>query len=401
MSLRYPIHLLTALLILASAQVAWTQNATTEPATTAPAASAPVDAQAAALADNAKDQQAILQQMASLPDLGTFDIHQVMRLKIEDGHLCVYTSLGETPRRAKLKLKDMTGFCTVQIQGKQGPGESRARLVNFEYWQFDRPGTLVVNTDLMAVAGNVQVTQSSESLGDNWNISLIDNRGLAAVNDPTPVHLHVQRYSTFGNSQPLRLELEAPTIADLRRQYAQETERYLRPILRDLRLNASLFAIDAKLAWQVFADRYPLDPALPAKVRALVAQLGSDEFKERERASAQLKAIGQPAAIVVQRLNDATLSPEQRNRIDNFLVPYRTLGPGDAHHLSTDVGFLLGCLDGDDDALRVVALDQLRKVTGQTLAFDLHASDDDRCLRVDQLRQQLLPPRATVPTTDH
>jgi hypothetical protein len=63
----------------------------------------------------------------------------------------------------------------------------------------------------------------------------------------------------------------------------------------------------------------PVAPADPERLARLVRQLDSDDFRERERATAALRELGQPAERGLKQALTAERSAEARKRIGRLL----------------------------------------------------------------------------------
>jgi hypothetical protein len=63
----------------------------------------------------------------------------------------------------------------------------------------------------------------------------------------------------------------------------------------------------------------PVSPATMEQIRALVADLDSDEFSRRKAASARLRELGDGAKGVLREALSADPSPEQRRRVEALL----------------------------------------------------------------------------------
>jgi hypothetical protein len=171
-------------------------------------------------------------------------------------------------------------------------------------------------------------------------------------------------------------------------------EAYLLPALAAVG-QQSLLAADPRVAYQVFADALPVDPAVQQKVQSILPRLGAHDFEQRQQATADLRDLGTPGALALLRLDRAGLNPEQLSRIDDVLAGYQTLTPAQVRARRDDVAFLLDCLMLDEPALRRLAKDRLDQKLGRTIAFDLDAPETVRIRQVESLRAQLLPPPAT------
>ncbi|MDB5323214.1 MAG: hypothetical protein JWN40_4845 [Phycisphaerales bacterium] len=126
-------------------------------------------------------------------------------------------------------------------------------------------------------------------------------------------------------------------------------EDYLMPVLQ--RLGPALPASDV---YRVF-DRIPADPAITRQILPLIARLDSDDSKVRDAAAASLKALGRPAVHACLRLDEAVLSPEQRNRLSAFYASEGWVHVADVEVARRDPVFLTGCLEDEDPAVRAAA----------------------------------------------
>ena len=366
------------------------------------------DEPAAANPDNpeqlkAAGQQQLEREISSMPSIGAHDIRDVVTFAIDDGDLVVRTGLDDTQGKSRVQVKDLPGFSTVMVQGKQegNDGASGVRLFEFTHYSFNTPGAIKVQTSVFATVGyGLQLARMIERFGEDASIQFIQMRrfgGLEELIGDEGVTLYVQVINNLTDRTTVDLKLSAPNIIELRRLYPQETAEYLQPIFRDLGQDATVFAIDPRLAWQVFADAYKPDDAVKAKVDAIVPKLDSDDFAQREDALANLQKLGQQAALYLMNADRSTFSAEQNSLIDTFLAEYQPVSQAEAQKLRTNVGFLLDCLYSDDQTIRTRALSALEEVAGQKLTFDVTAPAVDRLAAITKIRDTLLgPPPATT-----
>jgi hypothetical protein len=190
--------------------------------------------------------------------------------------------------------------------------------------------------------------------------------------------------------RPQMLNLVEPDFQSLVRRHPREIEEHVRPLFRRLGQDA-VFAPDPLVAWQVFSDRWVGDESMRRRVEAILPGLAAGDFRARDRALGQLVDLGRPAAAVLLRMDRSGLSAERSLRIDRALLPYMQLPAAEASRLRSDVGFLLDCLYVEDPALRRVALERLRDVTAQPIAFDDTPNLASRSNAVAALRRQLHP----------
>jgi hypothetical protein len=155
-----------------------------------------------------------------------------------------------------------------------------------------------------------------------------------------------------GGRKPLRILARAKTFPGLLRRHPREVAAYLRPLLRELGQEA-VFVPDARVTWQVFADRLPPPAASTERaVAGLLPQLDADDGAAREAAGERLAALGRDAVLVLLRLDRSALSAEQNTRIDALLANHAPLSRSEVIRLRRDVGFLLDCLNSDDAVVR-------------------------------------------------
>jgi hypothetical protein len=196
----------------------------------------------------------------------------------------------------------------------------------------------------------------------------------------------VMLYVQITRPPEINKKLPADNIEDLRRRYPNETTKYLDPIFRQLRMNGFLSRVDPRLAWQVFADVYQPSEKVQSDLRTIIPKLDAESFQDREAASRELEKLGEPAALALMKTQRTGLSEEQRGRIDAFVAKFRPIPVEQAGAYRRDPDFLLDCLFAEDQGIRERALDQLRRVTGKSIEFDLNADEDHRLAAIAKLR---------------
>ena len=222
-----------------------------------------------------------------------------------------------------------------------------------------------------------QVAVEEERAGGSRSVLLMQS---ALGDDPEAVvTLRVQEIDEASGAATTDLTLAAPSFAALRRDHPAEVRRWLAPTFADLGASAALGAGGTE-AWQVLAADAPPDPAAERAVDAALAGLDADAFADREAARAALDALGQPAAVVLMRREREGradyASAEQRGAVRAFLAEYRPLPSDRADALRDDPAFLLDAMLADDPALRRLAADRLRAVSGRAFEFDAGAEGD-------------------------
>lgn len=189
---------------------------------------------------------------------------------------------------------------------------------------------------------------------------------------------------------PQQINLEGADFFSFVREHPQETDAYVRPLLRELG-QEDVFAPDQMVAWQVFSELWKPVPSAAQRVNELLPMLGSDDYHARDMGLLHLMQMGREGAAVLIHLDRRRLSPEQNARIDRALLPYAKLSLKEVLRMRSDPGFLLDCLYSDDAALRKAAIERLRQIVRPDLAFDVNADPEARSVAVDALRAQLVP----------
>ncbi|HWE01023.1 MAG TPA: hypothetical protein VG326_01345 [Tepidisphaeraceae bacterium] len=188
----------------------------------------------------------------------------------------------------------------------------------------------------------------------------------------------------------INLSIEEKDFATLRRLHHSETERWLRPILRELH-QESAFAADPAAAWQILAEQWPADDHYQGLVAENLKSLNDDDFRVRRKACQALQKLGRDGALAMIKMDRRGLSLEQNVRLDEMIARYKPLPDAEARRLGKDRDFLLDCLYGDDPIARRLALDRLRALTVAPIPFNVDAGDDERVRAVNALREKLIP----------
>lgn len=348
------------------------------------------------------------------PVLDAARVDQVFRLRADGGRITweaplIDRAAGAGGRQYRAELQGLTDGLTTVYLGRSrtfdGPGNSPAEFRTFSltHYDFSRPGVLETlsvqaQQDYFHVDCSAQLPEGYRSVrlteqGPQLEATPAGSPRLPPAGAPEgTAQLTITRADA--NNRPQMVNLVEPDFQSLVRRHPREVEEYVRPMLARLGQDA-VFAPDPLVAWQVFSDRWVSDDAMRQQVAVMLPALDAPDFRARDEAVRRLLDLGRPGAAVLLRLDRSKLSAEQCLRIDRILRPYAQLPAPEAAKLRSDVGFLLDCLYVEDAHLRRVALDRLRDVTGQPLAFDLSAGSDRRAAAVNALRQKLQPARDT------
>ncbi len=164
--------------------------------------------------------------------------------------------------------------------------------------------------------------------------------------------------------------------------------QHLNPVLQSLRSDWILEEQSQQVEQALLALARSHHARDRAKLAALVEQLGDPSFSRRQGADRQLREMGQSVVAFLNRLDESTLSVEQRSRIRQIKQSFR-IYDGDtpdrvAAWLSEDQSVWLSLLERKSEVTRITAAEQLGAILGQSLAFDPAA---DEAIRQQQIRR--------------
>jgi hypothetical protein len=143
--------------------------------------------------------------------------------------------------------------------------------------------------------------------------------------------------------------LDLAALSQLPAQVPGLLENYLLPIMR--RLGPGLPASDV---YRVF-DQLPADPKVVKQIRPVLARLDADDPHDRDAAFAELQRMGRSAVLACLRLDAATLSAEQQNRLGSLYACEGWMHVPDIDAARSDPTYLAACLEDEDPAVRSAA----------------------------------------------
>jgi hypothetical protein len=345
--------------------------------------------------DVRSEQQAQEKTLSAYPALPAGPLRQALFFRVENKNLSVYTSLAPTTGISRMQVTDIPGLCTADVH-LITPATQPANIpyqpdiFSFVQTVYDLPTSTVSSVTVNLNPMNLQVAYDSESPAGMRSITFVQSAPGMDIDEPAVrLTLSIPEHPT--------ILLTAPDFLTLRRQFPAETTKYLEPIFHRLHADGIAFSTDPKVAWQVFAPDARPDPSIAVKVNQILPRLDSDNFRDREAASADLKKLGQRAAVVLWKIDRSLLSAEQNSRIDAFLTDYQPITENDANRLRADPTFLLECLYNTDEFLVTTALSHLEQIAHHPIPFDRILRDEARREAVNALREKLIPP-TTEPT---
>jgi hypothetical protein len=324
----------------------------------------------------------LLEPWKKMPLLPARTITDIVRFSEDRGLLIAdWPMLRSGPVAGRVPIIDFPGQAIIKCFASQK--FPTAIYPSFEYYDLTQPDFVCRHLQILSSSSRLTVVQDSESIDRFQSVSLLEI--IRPIDDP-PITMRVQ---ILQNGKPqLNLVLSAPTLDILRHEHPDEFEQYLRPMFRAFHQEKAVFWMDDRIAWQVLADHWHPAPDLPSRVMAIVAQLNSPDFAQRQQAQKALHSLGEPAALFLHTRTRDGRTPEQTARIDEFLADYFTLTDEETKKLGHDVNFLLNCLANDDVELRTAALSRLDSVLGRKIEYKLDQPPAERTLAIEQLRRE-------------
>jgi hypothetical protein len=342
-----------------------------------------------------------IKRLQPLPG-GKQKMSDMLRIEMNGNRLAIKSPLLEQDSPVKGRNQQLRadiegfekGFTTIMVQNiGRGVGGYYLQFNFYDYSEARSMRTVSINAqqDYLAISRNLNAQNRNESVSLQQSF----NRGHFGQADG--VTLNVYAGDNTGRMRT-NINVSAPDFASLRRTNAQEVNLYLRPLLRDLRLE-SLFIVDDVTAWQVFADEWKMDQSTLDKVKVHLTALDAEDYKEREAAQKALIKLGPDAAMVIYHMSRDGLSAEQNTRLDTVVSMYAFLPADEARKMRTDLDFLLDCLYSDTAQIREIAHKYLQRAAQKEIAFDLKSPTDARFTQVENLRAQLVGKGPTTKPT--
>jgi len=359
------------------------------------------------MAEQRKNMDAMLKQRPEFKPGETIRMDEILRLAVVDGKLAITSPLMEGPNAIKgnnrgqmrAKIEGMEGWAMIMAQSIGRGAAGNSWFFNFNHITYpDDEGqqNLIIN----AQPGVISLSKNFNSPKRSFSISLQQLRTRPGVNIAEGVSLNIYEGDN-GGRPPVSINIAEKDFGELRRKHPKEVDQFLRPLLKELRLEG-LFTIEHAVAWQVFANEWKRNDAMEKEVKSLVAKLDSEIYSEREAAMTTLRAMGPDGALVLYHLDRDGLSLEQLGRVDALIAVHSFLARDQAARVGSDPEFLLDCLYSDEVPIREVAAKRLDKLAGKELGIDPAASREIRGAKIEAVRGELSPrskPATTKPTT--
>jgi hypothetical protein len=349
-----------------------------------PPASRPEDEVLAQWKASRNANEMMLKGFASL---GRHRLADLMSLRVENRFLSLTTPMpaiqGEQPR--KVTIDDLPGFTFINVHRDPSTGT----LDRYSLSAADFPREKITTTISVSYqGGSLTITRSTRTADAMHQVIFMQQRGVQSSGGDA-VELFIVSSSDY---QPQQLTFTSPDFLSFLRDHPEQTDVYIRPMLRQLQAEP-LLCPDPSVAWQVFSDLRKPDPAMARRVEELLPGLNDSDHHVRNQTLNKLRQYGRDAVDVIENMDRSKLTPEQNVRLDRFLLQYEQLSPKEVGRLRADPTFLLDCLYSNDMTVRQAASDRLRTTFRPDLEFDVNAPAEVRAAAVTSLRQQLTPGR--------
>jgi hypothetical protein len=317
------------------------------------------------------------QNVMNTPDGGTFKLDDLVRITLAQGRLKTQwvadASLpNRQPRRIKIEGSNASWLVNHFISGPN----SIDTLTRFD---FDAPDDdfWMIQLSFQQALGVVTIYAQGGDTSEVMRLYFQQQSSGVVIN-----------LSGIENGRFRQvLTANAPDLFRLRDEHPLEVTRHLAPILRKL-TGRSLLRPGAGDVYRVFSD-IPADPAVTARIVALLPALMSDNPDQRDAATLALHATGPAGALAALRLDRDSLFPEQQNRMSTFVSLQSRMTLEDPAQAAIDPLFLIDCFEDDDLAVRQAAKSALEKVIGRPVDYDPAAPPERRASLADALRAKL------------
>ncbi len=178
----------------------------------------------------------------------------------------------------------------------------------------------------------------------------------------------------------------AGSFGELCVQAPVETHKYVRPMLTRL-LGADPLILRSGEVYRIFGE-LPANPITATRIRRLLPAFDSPSPKARDCASAELEKLGDAGVLAALRLDVASVGPEQRSRVRQFIQAHDDRRFANAAAARKSPWFLLDCLEFDDPLVRSAAKAELQHALGRDVEFDPNAAAEARSRQLEAVRRQ-------------
>lgn len=372
--------------------IAWLIAVTAMPVMAVAQTTNPADDAAQFKKDKADAEEELNNMWKGLPQLPPQPIREIVLIGKANKLLNVSSpALPRAVSKSTIQIADLPGKASLAVlwlpPQNELPGNS---YLNFDYYNTTDANDVETHIQIVIQPGSIELVYDIEF--PDGTLQQVTLRQVDSPQPPThPVELRVHVFKEDVRASQQDSTFSADDLDALIYQHPVEVEKYLRPLLREIRQDDRVLGLNENAAWQVLAPLYKPSTELAAKINALVAQFKSDDFAVRAQVAKDLKSLGGPAAAYLLNHNRQGRTEEQSARIDEFLHGFRLLTDSQAEANLRNPDFLIDCLGSENRELRAMALAQLSTVIGHSVQFNINASADDRAAAIERLRQLISP----------
>jgi len=307
------------------------------------------------------------------------------RLFMDDGRLAIEIGGMEVPELARINVSDADGVWLAlrRSGGRVGRNARMNPTLQLNRYDFDQTDPAALWVTYLSV-GRGLISLSGESL----------RRRIIFSENPDRIFLTVVEKDPEAPPEAAHTMIAVRSLPEMRNNYPAEYREFLLPLIGKL-TDVSKMLPGTTDVYEVFPD-IPADDASSRELQSLLPAADSTVPAEREKARAQMEAMGARGILAAMRMDTADLTPEQQTAVSALIADGRRAKVPDIPAAKHDLDFLLNCLEMDAPGVRSAALRELRNATGKPLALDPNSRGPEALAAVDALRKQLLGDPATT-----
>jgi hypothetical protein len=309
------------------------------------------------------------------------------RLFVDDGRLAIEIGGLDAPELTRINVSDADGAWLALGRsrrfGRNGRMNPSLVLDRYDFDQTD-PDALW-GTHLSVGRGLISL--NAESL----------RRRIIFTENPDRIFLTIIEKDPEAAPETSHATIGARSLTEMRNNYPAEYRAFLLPLIGKLSDVSRLLPGPTEV-YEVFPD-IPADNASSLELQSLLLTADSTIPEEREKARAQMEAMGARGVLAAMRMDTTALTPEQQTAVSALIAHGKRAKVTDVAAAKHDLDFLLDCMELDAPGVRAAALRELRNVVGKPVAIDPNSRGPEALAAVDALRKQLLgDPATTLPS---
>ena len=325
-----------------------------------------------------------------LPSIGTFKHADLLRFSAAGGSLSVEimpAARRDGQFRCKIEGSDadwIFAYREITLAGR--PMTPSLVVQRYDFTQIDTGG--IWSTTLNIRADAVISMDGRAGSGTDYGRVTVTTVGGA---------LRLQVFGRKLAPDGKTIIVQGNTYRDLRIKASKPFRLHLLPLVRGL-CGEDVFAAAAGDVYRAWPE-IPADERVIQRVRQVLPAMDSPLPTERAAASQRLTELGAQGVLAALHIDRAPLSPEQTGRLDAHIARHEHRGFATAQEARSDAWFLIDCLEFDDPVVRKLAAEDLSRLWGRPIAFDVDAPATKRTELADALREMASARQFTPATT--